>query len=79
MKRFWLSFIVVIGAVALAATVFSQSGIFLPNQLKASENLFSIYLPGHKPNKFKGHKLFKPFRACFSFSHNPDFMIKWKE
>ena len=31
-----------------------QSGIFLPNQLKASENLFSIYLRGHKPNKFKG-------------------------
>ena len=35
----------------------SQSGIFLPNQLKASENLFSIYLRGHKPNKLKG--------ACF--------------
>ena len=36
MKRFWLSFIVVIGAIALAATVFSQSVFIGPMLLTLS-------------------------------------------
>ena len=36
MKRFWLSFLVVIGAIALAATVFSQSVFIGPMLLTLS-------------------------------------------
>ena len=42
MKRFWLSFIVVIGAVALAATVFSQS-VFIGPLLIALSLLAGFY------------------------------------
>jgi hypothetical protein len=42
MKRFWLSFIVVIGAVALAATVFSQS-VFIGPLLITLSLLAGVY------------------------------------
>ena len=42
MKRFWLSFIVVIGAVVLAATVFSQS-VFIGPLLITLSLLAGVY------------------------------------
>ena len=42
MKRVWLSFIVVIGAVALAATVFSQS-VFIGPLLITLSLLAGVY------------------------------------
>ena len=42
MKRFWLSFIVVIGAIALAATVFSQS-VFIGPMLLALSLFAGVY------------------------------------
>ena len=42
MKRFWMSFIVVIGAVALAATVFSQS-VFIGPLLITLSLLAGVY------------------------------------
>ena len=42
MKRFWMSFIVVIGAVALAATVFSQS-VFIGPMLLALSLFAGVY------------------------------------
>ena len=42
MKRFWMSFIVVIGAIALAATVFSQS-VFIGPMLLALSLFAGVY------------------------------------
>ena len=42
MKRFWMSFIVVIGAVALATTVFSQS-VFIGPMLLALSLFAGVY------------------------------------
>ena len=42
MKRFWMSFIVVIGAVALAATAFSQS-VFIGPMLLALSLFAGVY------------------------------------
>ena len=42
MKRFWMSFIVVIGAVALATTAFSQS-VFIGPMLLALSLLAGVY------------------------------------
>ena len=42
MKRFWMSFIVVIGAVALATTAFSQS-VFIGPMLLALSLFAGVY------------------------------------